>query len=321
MRRRPLYPVLGMLLALCGCAGTGPTASLAGLDERPAVELTEVPFHPQQRYQCGPAALATMLGWSGADTSPETLADRLYIPARQGSLQPELMAQARQHGRLVYRIPAEPHALLDELQAGHPVLVLQNLGLRSWPVWHYAVVIGYEPERGELILRSGTIRRHRVRLATFLRTWKRGDSWGVVTLRPGQLPASAEPRRYLAAAFDLEASGFGAPAETAYRAGIERWPSYPGLRLALANRRLATAGPAAAVPILEQGIAAGAEDGALYNNLALLLAELERWDEAEIYARRAVRAGGPHLDEFRNTLDEICRRRPTGRCAPQEPLS
>ena len=321
MRRWPPYPLLGALLTLCGCTSTGPSTSLAELDKRPAVELTEVPFYPQERYQCGPAALATVLDWSGAAVGLQSLTDRLYIPARQGSLQPELMAQARQHGRLVYRIPGELSALLDELQAGHPVLVLQNLALRWWPVWHYAVVIGYEPERGELILRSGTIRRHRVRLTTFLRTWERGNSWGVVTLSPGQLPASAEPRRYLAAAFDLETSGFGDPAETAYRTGIERWPSYPGLWLALANRQLAAAGPAAAVPVLEQSLAAGVEDGTLYNNLALLLAELERWDEAETYARRAVRFGGPHLSEFQSTLDEICRRRPTGRCAPQEPLS
>ena len=31
----------------------------------PKVELTNVPFFPQEAYQCGPAALAMALAWSG----------------------------------------------------------------------------------------------------------------------------------------------------------------------------------------------------------------------------------------------------------------
>src|SRR3546814_2318796 len=32
------------------------------------VELSEVPFFPQEDYYCGPAALATVLAWGGVDT-------------------------------------------------------------------------------------------------------------------------------------------------------------------------------------------------------------------------------------------------------------
>jgi hypothetical protein len=35
---------------------------------------------------------------------------------------------------------------VDQLEAGRPVLVLQNLALKLWPQWHYAVVVGYLPE-------------------------------------------------------------------------------------------------------------------------------------------------------------------------------
>ena len=45
--------------------------------------------------------------------------------------------------------------LLQEVAAGHPVIVLQNLGLEWIPVWHYSVVIGYDLSRGQLVLRSG----------------------------------------------------------------------------------------------------------------------------------------------------------------------
>ena len=305
------------LLVLGGCAATGPSAPSHELHARAAVELVEVPFYPQERYQCGPAALAMMLDWSGAAVGPQALTAKLYIPARQGSLQPELAAQARQHQRLVYSIRGEPQALLDELAAGHPVLVLQNLALRWWPRWHYAVVIGYEPKRGELLLRSGTSKRHRVALSTFLHTWARGNNWGIVTLKPGRIPATAEPGPYLAAAFDLEAAGLPEQAATAYRAGIDRWPGHSGLRLALANLYYAAGRTMDAADVLQQGISAGAADGNVYNNLSLLLADLERWDEAEAAAQQAMQFGGPNSGLYRDTLAEICQRRPNGRCAAE----
>lgn len=303
---------LGLLLLLAGCASTGPGISARALDKQPAVELTQVPFYPQERYQCGPAALAMTLDWSGAAIGPQALTDRLYIPARQGSLQPELIAQARQQQRLAFRIPAQPQALLQELTAGHPVLVLQNLGLRWWPVWHYAVVIGYEPATRSLLLHSGTTRRQKVALSTFLRTWARGGNWGLVTLNPGSIPATAGPGPYLVAAYDLETGGWRQQALLAYAAGIERWPEHAGLRLALANAHYAAGHIKEAAVVLQQGLAAGAVAAANYNNLAWLLAELQRWDEAEAAAREAVRLGEPGGETYQTTLTQICQRRPGG---------
>lgn len=298
-------------LLLSACASLDPitTADLRG---RPAIELSDVPFYPQERYQCGPAALAMVLDWSGSAIGPQALTEALYIPARKGSLQPELIAQARQQQRLVYPIPGELHALLDELQAGHPVLILQNLALSWWPVWHYAVVMGHDPAHDELLLHSGTTQRHRIALPTFMRTWARGNNWGLVILKPGEVPASAEPGPYLAAAFDLESDGFNEPAMLAYQAGIKRWPDHAGLRIALANHFYAAGQTSQAAATLQDGIEVGAEDGALYHNLALLLADLGEWNAAETAARQALRFSDSNQERYKTTLEEICQRRPQG---------
>src|SRR5437763_1585351 len=50
-------------------------------------ELKSVPFFPQEDYQCGPAALATVLAYTGTSVTPEALVKQLFVPARQGSLQ------------------------------------------------------------------------------------------------------------------------------------------------------------------------------------------------------------------------------------------
>ncbi|MFN2329811.1 MAG: PA2778 family cysteine peptidase [Chromatocurvus sp.] len=180
------YGLLALLLAvLTGCTGRQVVFS-----EPPASQLTSVPFYPQDAYQCGPAALATVLGWSGADVDLPAMVSSVYLPGLQGSLQPEIIAAARRSGRIPYPIPAEPSAIGAELAAGHPVLVLQNLGLATLPRWHYAVVVGYDPDDGAFILRSGTERSRREGVQRFMSSWKRAGYWGLVVLKPGQLPAS-----------------------------------------------------------------------------------------------------------------------------------
>ena len=66
----------------------------------PHVQLSSVPFYPQEAYQCGPAALAGVLGAAGVAATPSSLAPQVYLPGRQGSLQLELMAASRRAGRI-----------------------------------------------------------------------------------------------------------------------------------------------------------------------------------------------------------------------------
>ena len=119
-----------------------------------AGELTRVPFFPQERYQCGPAALATVLAAADVPVTAEELVPRVYLPVRRGSLQTEMIAATRQYDRVPYVLDPTLDAIAGEIQAGRPVLVLQNLGLRSLPRWHYSVVVGVDARRRELILRS-----------------------------------------------------------------------------------------------------------------------------------------------------------------------
>ena len=92
------------------------------------VELTAVPFFPQDEYQCGPAALATVLSHSGVDVTPEPLVSQVYLPSRQGSLQIEMLAAPRRYGRVSYQLAPRYADVLREVAAGNPVIVLQDVG-------------------------------------------------------------------------------------------------------------------------------------------------------------------------------------------------
>lgn len=297
-----------LMIVLTAC-GSSPEIGrlLAGEVENlpPAIALDGVPFYPQEAYQCGPAALATVLNFSGAAVAVDELVERVYIPARQGSLQPEMLAATRGRERIPFRIQPSLASLLHEIQAGRPVLVFQNLGLDWLPQWHYAVVVGYDLEAGSLVLRSGTIREYTTSLALFDRTWRRTGRWGFVALRPGELPADRDPLRYLEALMDMEEVAQSHQLIPAYLAAAERWPQSEIFPFALGNLYYRDGQLELAGQQFRQLVQDHPQFAAGHNNLAQVLLEQGSLSQAEAHARQAVALGGSRRAVYQNTLMEI----------------
>ena len=311
MVRLPATPALAGVLFCAVLLATGcATPQLAALPgQLPATtpahsELAAVPFYPQEDYQCGPAALATTLVNAGVATSPEALVPQVFLPAREGSLQVEMLAAARRHGLTAYRLAPRLADLLQEVAAGTPVIVLQNLAFGFAPLWHYAVVVGYDLPREEILLRSGTTRRLAMTLATFERTWARGGHWAMVTLPPERLPATATEDRYVVSVVALERVAPDA-ARRAYQTALERWPDNLPARIGQGNAAYTLRDLAGAEAAYREATRRhpGAADA--WNNLAQALLALRRRDEALAAARRAVDIGGPRRAQYQATLQAI----------------
>jgi tetratricopeptide (TPR) repeat protein len=271
------------------------------------IELREVPFFPQEEYQCGPAALATLLNHSGVVVTPEQLAPQLYLPERQGSLQIELLAAARRHARVPYVLQPQLESLAAEVASGNPVLVLQNLGLSIAPTWHYAVVVGLDLVRGQIVLRSGRESRHVVALETFEHTWHRADYWGVVVVAPDRLPFTAQELPFVQTVAALERIGRHETAVMAYHAALTRWPRSLVALIGLGNARHALGDVVGAEQAFRRAVDFHPRSAPALNNLAQALADQRRFDEAEATARRALEL---NVDDdmralLQRTLDDI----------------
>lgn len=215
-----------MLALLAGCIARGPWVEPDLTPQaRRSVELDATPFFPQKDHQCGPAALATVLGASGVAVSADALTPLVYLPGRRGSLQVEMQAAPRQYGRLAYPLARNLDALLAELNAGRPVLVLHNYGVSVWPRWHYAVVVGYDSNADSLILRSGLTRRQVMSARHFMLAWENGRRWAMVLLKPGELPQNADSTVYLESAAAFERTATPADALLAFDAAVKAWPT------------------------------------------------------------------------------------------------
>ena len=297
-----------VLALLSGCASFFPqTKELAKgwPQELPKqVELTEVPFFPQLEYQCGPAALATVLVNAGVKTTPNDLVPQVYIPERKGSLQVEMLAAARRHGLVSYALAPRFEDVLREIAAGTPVIVLQNLGLFT-AGWHYAVAVGYDYGPGTLVLRSGTLERDVVPFAAHEVIWMRSGYWAMVAVPPERIPATAEEKSWLNAIAAFERAGDAKRARVAYQTFLARWPDNVNAHVGLANTHHALGELAEAASVLREAARRDPESVVVLNNLAQTLSDLGRNEEALPVIERAAAAGGPFAATVQKTRETI----------------
>ncbi len=296
-----------LLLALClaGCMSTPQSNALFNHGSESGAQASlNLPFFPQDEYQCGPAALATVLAASGVDVMPDDLVPLVYVPGRQGAYQLELMAAARHHQRLAYQLTPDLDTMLQEVKSGHPVLVMQNLGVKWYPRWHFAVVKGFDLDKRRLILNSGTRENYAMPLRTFERTWARAGHWAVVVTKPDQMPSSATPITFFAAVVALE-HNHPQQALTAYTTGLERWPDDRNLLMGRGNLLYNLRQPEQALAVFRHAADRYPEYAPAHNNLAQVLYEQGHLSEAREHAMRAVEIGGLHEATSRSTLDMI----------------
>ena len=301
---RPRFYLSGLLafvLSLSGCATAPGSSRVDASTQMPAsVELTHIGFYPQTQDQCGPAALATVLESAGVVRTLTQLQAEVYVPQRQGSLQFEMLGGARRAGVLPYVLNGDLSDLWQEVAAGHPVVVLQNLRWEWLPLWHYAVLVGYDHARQTVVLRSGEEKRLVMSVADFETSWKRADRWAFVALSGDQRPATATAERFVEATLTLERV---APlkAQQAYQTALEAWPRDLTARLALGNIAYKAHDLKVAQMHYAQAVADHPRAADAWNNLAQVLYDTQQWTDAKVAVEKALDLGGIRVDQYKAT--------------------
>jgi hypothetical protein len=297
-----LFLTLSLAVSGCSLLSAGPLFKTPDAPARAMVD--KVPFFAQEELQCGPAALAMALSWSGVIVQPSELTPEVFTPGLKGSLQSALIGATRRHGRVAYTITGS-EALLAEVSAGNPVIVLVNLGLSWYPKWHYAVVIGFDQERDAIVLHSGLTANEYLSSRVFMNIWQRSGYWGLLVLPPDRLPSKAGEGDWLEAVSGLEMTGQWQEASQGYTAALKRWPKSFAAWMGLGNSRYGLHDLDGSAEAFRQATLLQPDNGMPFNNLAHVLNSRGERKDALAAAQRAVDLGGPFLDTFRQTLEEI----------------
>ena len=166
---------LAAALALAGTAALGPAGGAA-----PAPLRLPVPVIRQAPERCGPAALAMVLSFYGADSAARAEADRAYDPALEGSLITDLAAAARRAGFAASVAQVPEDSLRSLLARGVPPVLLYRRGAGVLSVGHYGVVVGWDPARQRYALNDGGSATRTVARGDLMRRWHAAGALALV---------------------------------------------------------------------------------------------------------------------------------------------
>jgi hypothetical protein len=162
-----------------GSAGAAAVEAGARAVPTPAEPVVlDVPFVPQRERDCGPAALAMVLGFWGEPVTLVELTQRLFQPGLNGTLPLDLLLEARRRGYTARQLRGDLDTLRATLSAGRPLLVFLDVGPAGWaPRWHFAVAIGLDQEA--VVLHSAQTPGIRLSVGRFVSAWQRADYWAL----------------------------------------------------------------------------------------------------------------------------------------------
>lgn len=286
---------LSFLFLLSGCQSTPQADKLRqeGLASLPdSHTIQSVPFFPQEQFYCGPTTLSEVFGYYGESTSPEDIAPKLFIPNKEGSLQLEMVSATRQFGFLPYTERGTLTSIMSLVKDDIPVIVFQNLSIQLLPQWHYAVVIGFDSEKGTVTLHTGLTPNHEMSIELFERTWGRGNYWYLAPVPPKVTSSEMTPFTYVSAAYDMLKVGDKAQSLAFLETASQTWPSYWLSYFLIANYYLEhpdiEGNNKLAITWFEKGYDVGQHQQAYVHNYIIALRKGNRLESANKVLKQAL---------------------------------
>jgi ABC-type bacteriocin/lantibiotic exporter with double-glycine peptidase domain len=158
------------IVLLFSCGGTLPVIK-AGKGQI----IENVPFYPQQMFQCGPATLAEVFNFWGVKVSPEEIAREIYSKSARGTLTMDMVLYSQKEGFAVRQYSGGLEDIRKNVNLGYPLIVLVDNGFFVYQKNHFMVVLGYS--QNGVFVHSGKEREKFIPLNDFLGPWGKADHW------------------------------------------------------------------------------------------------------------------------------------------------
>lgn len=300
MSRLHLICILFIFTA-CATRGEKLKAKYSFLDKK----NIPVEFISQEKFHCAPAALTMLLHHAGNASTLDQVTGMLYTPDAKGTFQNDVIAATRRLGLIAIPIK-KLNNLLTEINQDHPVLVFQNLGLSWLPQWHYALVTGYNLDENVMILHSGDQKNFTMKIPTFEKIWDRVDEWGLIIVKPGEIPVTANENDMISSTAGLEIAGKSDAAVLSYEKILTRWKESLGALVGLGNIYYQKDNYKKSQAYLKQATELHPKAAGAWYNYALVLYADKKMNEAKFAASKAIEnAESQMINMYKNNLGPV----------------
>jgi ABC-type bacteriocin/lantibiotic exporter with double-glycine peptidase domain len=170
IKKQLFIPICFIVFFLYSCSTV---TNISGSGQQIIIE--NVPFYPQDKYQCGPASLAGVMNYLGINITPEEISKEIYSESARGTLDIDMVLYPQKEGLIAVHYSGGMDDLKKNIDSGHPFIVLVDYGFSILKSNHFMVVIGYNKDG--VIVNSGKEKEKFILEEDFIRTWERTRFW------------------------------------------------------------------------------------------------------------------------------------------------
>jgi len=269
-----------------------------------ATVIPEMPVLKWGIESCGAGSLATVLQHYGDPTSMQQW-DSTLPKMHGGVMTIDMLLAARSKGFDAQLVTGTPQSIATELENGRPVIlmlqVIDSPG-HAYDFFHYIVADGIDTERNLIRTQWGDKQARWVSLEKLEKPWS-GGGHAAILIHP--LSADDQVRQALRSAIVLEDDGKVAEAAAKYREILAAHPDSSVAWTDLGNAEEKLGDNQAAEDAFRKALEIDPASRDALNNLAWLLYQEKRLDEAESFARKALSEPGPDSYLVLDTLARV----------------
>ena len=137
--------------------------------------ISNIPFHAQEDYQCGPASLASVMNYWKKDVTPDDIAREIYSKSAKGTLDIDMVIYPQRKGLIAEQYSGGMKDLKKNIDSGYPLVVLIDYGFWAFQLNHFMVVVGYNEDG--VIVNSGKDKGKFISEEDFIKTWEKTKFW------------------------------------------------------------------------------------------------------------------------------------------------
>lgn len=168
-----------LTIIISGCASKNFSTLRPGIEVR-GHYIDGVPFYRQKESYCGPAALASVLGFWGRPASLEQITAAVYLPELRGTLPMDMENFMREAGFETITSAGTLEELKVRIRTELPVICLLDLGFGPYRQPHYVTVIGFDDANAVIIAHDGLKANSVIGYKTFEKEWTRAGHWMLI---------------------------------------------------------------------------------------------------------------------------------------------